>query len=113
MARARQRGCFWVTREACATLGVVLPQDVSTLARALLAAPEPKRGAVLEEVFETATIAHHHLQRTGRIHPQIGDGTLDAAARRYPLAREPLWSDVEYAGLLLRVLQRLLAQIAV
>ena len=74
----------------------ILPGDVSTVARALLAAPCGQRGAVLTAIFEGAQAALELERRAGCLHPEWGNGGLEAAARRYALADEPTFDHTDY-----------------
>ncbi|UWS78191.1 hypothetical protein [Pseudophaeobacter sp.] len=42
------------------------------------------------------------MARTGQLHPQWGNGTLDAAVRQCcgPLGAEPFWDDLNYINCL-------------
>ena len=82
----------------------VLPTDVITLARALLASGPDRRAALARSIARGAVRAQRFAQLTGRVHPRWGDGSLDAAARRYPLAREPFWDDPDYLCCLQRAI---------
>ncbi|WP_281953778.1 hypothetical protein [Pseudophaeobacter arcticus] len=79
-------------------LGPVLPQDLSSLARALRAVPAPQRSNLCQRLFDRAEQAAAHVARTGQLHPQWGNGTLDAVARQCfgPLCTEPFWNDLSY-----------------
>ncbi|CUH81645.1 hypothetical protein TRM7557_03527 [Tritonibacter multivorans] len=78
----------------------VLPNDIITCARALLACRAEKRGARARTIAQGARRAGRYAQVTGRLHPRWGDGSLDAAARRFALAPEPFWDDPEYIACL-------------
>ena len=82
----------------------VLPCDVITLARALLACRPVNRAYLADVIARKAVRAQRFAQLTGRRHPRWGDGSLDAAARRYPLAREPFWDDPDYLSCLQRAI---------
>ena len=84
----------------------VLPQDVSSVARALLAVPARERSNLCQTLFDRADMAAVHVARTGTLHPIWGNGSLDAAARHSMgrLYQEPLWSDVSYINCLRIVL---------
>jgi hypothetical protein len=85
----------------------VLPGDVSCAARALLAVPEAARNSFLETILKGAAAAALHVQREGRLHPVWGNGSLMAAARRFPLAEEPDYSDPDYCRCTVLVLEAL------
>ncbi|OIQ44696.1 MAG: hypothetical protein BM558_06750 [Roseobacter sp. MedPE-SW] len=76
----------------------VLPQDVSSIARALFAEPEQERSILCQKLFDRADLAAVHVAQTRALHPLWGDGSLDAAARHSmgPLCSEPLWDDLNY-----------------
>jgi hypothetical protein len=61
-------------------------QDVISLARALLAAPEADRIALGQSLLMHADVADRFRKRLARRHPLWGDGTLEAAARASGLA---------------------------
>lgn len=73
----------------------VLHGDVTSVARALLNVPKKDRPRLCRQIFEQADVAHKHVQRTRRLH-QFGNGSLTAAARRYPLADEPTFDCADY-----------------
>ena len=85
----------------------VLPQDVSTLARALLAVPQSERARLCRRILKMAALARDHMHQTGRLHPVWGDGSLDAAARRHDLQPEPFWDDPDYLSCLILALRAL------
>lgn len=89
----------------------VLPQDVTTLARALFAVRAESRPDLCRHLFDAAERAAAHLQRSSRLHPRWGNGTLDAAARTVLLEDEPQWSDPEFIDCLLLVLAELKTRI--
>ena len=88
----------------------VLHGDVVTAARALLAAPAGGRDGLAARLIHEAGAADAHRRRTGRRHPDWGDGTLQAAAARRPLAPEPRLDDPAYATCMLLVFEALLAR---
>lgn len=83
----------------------VLPGDIASAARALLHVPEAKRARLCACLFAGAARACAHLEQGMGLHPRWGDGTLSAAARRFPLADEPPLDDVEYLACTIRVLR--------
>ncbi|WP_241525816.1 hypothetical protein [Pseudophaeobacter leonis] len=85
----------------------VLPQDISSLARALLTVPAQERRGFCAVLFDHAALAARHVAETGQLHCLWGNGTLDAAARHFPLAKEPLWDDPTYLSCLIIVLHEL------
>jgi len=87
----------------------VLHGDVSAAARALLAAAAEDRQALGARLLDQAEAADRHRLRTGRLHPQWGNGSLMGAARRYPLAVEPGFDDPDYCACMILILQALRA----
>jgi len=90
------------------TLRPILWEDIRSLARALLAHPASRRAALCRVILQGASRARHQTEATGRCHPRWGDGSLDRAARCFPLAAEPFPGDPDYA----RCLQMVLAAVA-
>lgn len=86
----------------------VLHGDVTSVARALLLVPEGERGAFCVQIFEQANLAESHVMQHGRLHPSYGNGSLMAAARRYPLADEPSFDSVGYCRCFATVLSALI-----
>lgn len=91
----------------------VMPQDISSLARALLKVPAQERSEFCAVLFDHAALAARHVSETGQLHCLWGNGTLDAAARHVPLAKEPLWNDPTYLSCLIIVLHELQRRIAI
>lgn len=89
----------------------VLPVDVITFARALFALPAASRERRAARILSGALRAEHHRRAFGRLHPRWGDGSLDAAARRYPLAAEPFWDDLEFLACLRLALRTVAGEI--
>ncbi|NIZ13734.1 hypothetical protein [Phaeobacter sp. HF9A] len=83
----------------------VLWEDLRSLARALLAQPEERRAELCQQILKGSARALRQAQATGRCHPRWGDGSLDAAARCFPLAPEPFPGDPDYAACLRRALR--------
>ncbi|MFY1711331.1 hypothetical protein J3366_07575 [Tritonibacter mobilis] len=82
----------------------ILWEDIRSLARALLAHPASRRAALCRQILQGASRARHQTEATGRCHPHWGDGSLDRAARSFPLADEPFPGDPDYARCLQMVL---------
>ena len=78
----------------------VLWEDLRSLARALLAHPVARREALCRRILCGARRARRYGQLTGRCHPCWGNGSVDAAARVFPLAVEPFPGDGDYAACL-------------
>ncbi len=74
----------------------VLPADVNAVARALLCADAKDRLFLCKAIFVAARTARIHVDHKKALHPLWGDGTLNAAARRFPLAQEPAYDDLDY-----------------
>ncbi len=87
----------------------VLHGDVVTAARALCAAPAAGRAGLAARLLMEAGAADAYRRHTGRRHPAWGDGTLQAAAARRPLAPEPRLDDPVYAECMLLVFEALVA----
>jgi len=75
----------------------ILWEDLRSLARALLAHPAPRRMALCRQILLGASRARRQAEATGCCHPRWGDGSLDRAARCFPLAAEPFPGDPDYA----------------
>lgn len=97
----------WHNVKALPMLRPVLPQDVSSLARALLAVPAGQRGILCRQFFDLAERALAHVGKTGQLHPNWGNGSLDAVARAHVMAPEPFWHDPSYLDCLILVLKEL------
>ncbi len=74
----------------------ILHGDVSDAARALLASPMAGRERLCRRMIAEADAALSHVNRTGRLHPDWGNGSLMAAARTHRLAPEPGFHDLDY-----------------
>ncbi|WP_194287128.1 DUF7742 family protein [Tritonibacter aquimaris] len=74
----------------------ILPGDMNAVARALLLAAPSEREPLCAAIFQAARMAETYAARFNHLHPQWGDGSLNAAARRYPLAPEPQLDDPSY-----------------
>ncbi len=85
----------------------VLPGDISAAARALLAVAPCARAGLCSEIFTGAQIACAYVEQTGRLHSKWGDGTLNAAARRFELADEPSYDNPDYLASTQLVLEAL------
>ena len=87
----------------------VLHGDLSSAARALLAAPPEQREALCARLFHQAEAADRFRLCEGRLHPEWGNGSLMAAARKYPLKPEPDFDDTAYCHCMVLILRSLLA----
>ena len=85
----------------------VLHGDVSSAARALLAAPLPERDRLCIRMITEAELADVHVGHTGRLHPLYGNGSLMATARNRVLVDEPGFDDVQYCQCFELVLRHL------
>lgn len=83
----------------------ILWEDIRSLARALLAHPERRRRVLCRVILKGAKRAALQAAATGRVHPRWGNGSIDAAARRFPLAAEPFPGDADYAACLVIALK--------
>lgn len=72
------------------------PSDLSTAARALLAAAPAERIDLSRRMCREARAADSYRKRFGRSHPAWGNGSLEGAARGYPLAEPRHLGDREY-----------------
>jgi len=87
----------------------VLHGDVSCAARALYATRPGARAALCRRMLREAEAADRFRLCHGRLHPRWGNGSLMAAARRYPMVDEPGFDDPGYRRcfvLVLRTLER-------
>ena len=78
--------------------------DAVAAARALRAAPEADRPALLGRLFKEAGQTNRHMRTTGRVCPSFGGGSLIDVALRHPVVREPGLDDREYCRCLAAVL---------
>lgn len=83
----------------------ILPGDVACAARALLLVPEAARPAFLRSLLDGAACAAAHVASVRHLHPVWGNGSLMAAARRFPLAEEPDYSNPDYCRCTVLVLE--------
>lgn len=74
----------------------VLLSDVTAAARVLLGVAAARRIACCERMIREADHADRYVRRSGRLHPDWGNGTLLAAARTRPLQAEPGFDDLVY-----------------
>ena len=75
----------------------ILHGDATSAARALMAAAPEARIDLLVRMLREAEIADRHVLETRSVHPQFGNGTLMAAARKHPLLPEPDFDNDTYA----------------
>ena len=88
----------------------VLVSDLTTAARALLAAPYAQRMELATGMLQAADFGDRYLRRFGQVHAGFGDGTIAAAARKHALAIEPTLDDIDYCACLELVLLQLMAR---
>jgi hypothetical protein len=88
----------------------VLHNDLTTAARAILAAPEAEREELVAFIIQQAEFADRYYRRIGKVHCAWGDGTLAAAARPYKLKDEPTLDNSEYCECMILVLGGLVAR---
>ena len=86
----------------------VLHGDISCTARALLAVQPERRRALCKRILCQAEQADCYVQKNRRLHPRWGNGSLMAAARKYPLADEPMFDNTEYCQCTVLILQALI-----
>ena len=89
----------------------ILLGDVVAAARVLLALPDGRRAAAMDQMLDQAHVAHKVFKRLGRPHPGWGDGSLMSRALASPQCREPFVSDPRYISVLVAVLEALLRRI--
>lgn len=74
----------------------LLHGDVSAAARVLYTLEGEIRELACIEMIDQAEVADEFRERTGRVHPVFGNGSLMSVARKRRLADEPNFGDVEY-----------------
>ncbi|MEL6510881.1 MAG: hypothetical protein AAGK28_09870 [Pseudomonadota bacterium] len=74
----------------------LLMGDVIALARAMRAAPEAQRAALIAQVFEDARTAADFARHMRKTHPRLGNGSVMAASAGYPQVPEPWLTDRDY-----------------
>ena len=85
----------------------VLWSDVTAAARAVMAARPDRRESFAAALIVQASHADKYTRRLRRDHPEWGNGTLLAAARKHTLAAERSFDDRDYAKCCLVVLTAL------
>ncbi|WP_232825347.1 DUF7742 family protein [Albibacillus kandeliae] len=78
--------------------------DIASAARALLAVPAGERTDLAERLVTEARLADRHVRRTGRLHPDWGNGSLMGAAHKQPMAPEPGFDCADYVACWVEVL---------
>ena len=89
----------------------ILHSDVRAAARVVLAAPAAAREQTCARLLQETDWADRFTKRLGKPHPFWGNGTLLAAAQRYPLAPEPTFDDLAYCTAFEMVLFQLAGRI--
>ena len=82
----------------------VLHGDLISAARALLLVKPENRRALCAQIFDQADLAEAFVQQHGRLHRLYGNGSLMAAARKYPLGDEPTFDNIDYCRCVVTVL---------
>lgn len=82
----------------------VLSTDLICAGRAVLQARGHARVNLARSLVSAARIADNYRLRTGALHPDFGDGTLAAAARKQGMAAERTLCDPEFSEALIEVL---------
>jgi hypothetical protein len=72
--------------------------DLCTLARALLVVAPGRRAALARHILDCAAYAETYRCKLKRAHPRWGNGSVDAAARSFPLAPVSGFEDHEYCA---------------
>ncbi|WP_442345827.1 DUF7742 family protein [Flavimaricola marinus] len=85
----------------------VLPSDLDACARALMQGPACERAIKADGILHAADLADRFRKRTGRLHPDFGDGSLGAAAWRAGQVPRPPRCDSSYCECLTMMLERL------
>ena len=88
----------------------VLVIDLTTAARALLAAPSQQRMQLSAKMLQDADFGDRYRRRFKQSHARFGNGTLAAAAQKYALAVESTVDNLDYCACLELVLLQLMAQ---
>ncbi|NNE53829.1 MAG: hypothetical protein HKN30_15670 [Sulfitobacter sp.] len=70
----------------------VLISDLRAVMRVLVAAIPEDRARLCRRIVREAELADRYTRRLGRVHPQWGNGTLMAAAARFPMGPELSWN---------------------
>ena len=82
--------------------------DLTSAARVLLLVQPEKRIELATMLLRDTDFGDRYTRRFGRAHADFGDGTLSAAARKWPLAKEPTLDDFTYCECLSVVVQQLM-----
>lgn len=82
--------------------------DLNLGARTLLCAREKDRPWIMKTLLEQAHTADKYRKRTGKAHPQFGNGTLSAACGGFARAPMPDRCDPHYLRCLADVIKGIL-----
>ncbi|MDB4198154.1 hypothetical protein N9777_07800 [Ascidiaceihabitans sp.] len=82
----------------------VLVIDLTTAARALLAAPSQQRMQLSTKMLQVADFGDRYRRRFKQSHARFENGALAATAQKYALAVEPTVDDWDYCACLELVL---------
>jgi hypothetical protein len=75
----------------------ILIDDILALSHFLLLVPEPQRMRAVATLLAETHLADQFRKRTGRAHPQLGNGSLTSAAMmRRGSVRTGIASDLDY-----------------
>jgi len=85
----------------------VMHGDVVAAARVLYALPSGRRGGALERMMHHAARADRFRRKTGRSHPEWGDGSLMVTALATAPPPEPRLDDADYCGCMAMVFEAL------
>lgn len=88
----------------------VLYSDLRAAALAVLAVPEGARPSLCTQLLREADFADKFVRRTGRLHPDWGNGTLMAVARLRHLASDRTFDDPGYCSAFQLILSGLIAR---
>lgn len=86
----------------------VLHGDAVAAARALLPVSAPLRPELIKSLILRADLADSYRARSGRSHADWGDGSLESAASRGPMAAEPYLDELGYCKCLILVFEAIL-----
>ena len=85
--------------------------DLNMAARTLLAVPQRGRRKLVQSLIHNAHVADKYRKKTGRAHPQYGDGSLCAVCQPMTKVAMPDRCDPRYLDSLGIVIEGLLARV--
>lgn len=88
----------------------VMHGDVAAAGCALLRVAPEARPGLMSRMLSEAEAADQYRQKTGRVHPLWGNGSLMAVAMARPRAREPFLDNPDYCACMALVFDVLLAR---